>query len=308
MSAPTAETIGPVHDRERDNRAVHKRAQRAALLALQRAHPEEYVRLYRAAGGREIPGFLCGDCGKVTPWPTGGARPKRCGPCKAIRDVRGWAAANGLVVPARGRIPSDVLESWRDAHPFAPRLPLEDRLADERARRETREAARRREAENSPVERTCRKCGRVFVTPRMIGRKGRYPSYCPEHRPNQPKPEPAVTVDGRWEVFQPPRRPAPPPPAPEPVKPPRPAPRPPPARGPDIVPTASGGTIDLTVRPSRRDESGRVICGGCDIAIEPEFLSCGCDPGMFDDDGQPSDPRFRAGGQYAGRFDDYVDE
>ncbi|MGW7450064.1 Lsr2 family DNA-binding protein [Streptomyces sp. NPDC054787] len=33
-------------------------------------------------------------------------------------DIRNWARANGLQVPARGRIPREVREAWEQAHSF----------------------------------------------------------------------------------------------------------------------------------------------------------------------------------------------
>lgn len=34
----------------------------------------------------------------------------------AAKDVRAWAVAEGYDVPARGRIPADIIEAYNDAH------------------------------------------------------------------------------------------------------------------------------------------------------------------------------------------------
>lgn len=49
---------------------------------------------------------------------------------------------------------------------------------------------------------------------------------------------------------------------------------------------------DLTAHTSARDEQGRIVCGGCGDYLDARYLSCGCDPGMVDDDGVPEDPRY----------------
>ena len=45
--------------------------------------------------------------------PGGSAAPTT--PEPTTSEVRGWARANGLVVPERGRLRPDIWQAWRDA-------------------------------------------------------------------------------------------------------------------------------------------------------------------------------------------------